>query len=125
MAVPPQLQLDMIRGDTASFTAPVVRSSAPLDVTGAIFWFTAKKNHLDPDNAAIIRCSLGDGITVNAPASAGILTITIAAAKTAGIPSGPPLVLVWDLQMLEASGTVTTVANGTLTVYMDVTNAII
>lgn len=99
-------------------------------------WFTAKRTAGDTDEAALVQVTEAAGLVrivqevAGTPANgdlnvtdaaSGDVTLTLAAAETAKLPDGTPLL--WDIQMLTAGG-VTTLAAGTLTVTADITRAV-
>jgi len=118
------------RGDTLSAALTGLGSLAGRTK----LWFTVKASVGDADAAAIIQIeetaglvylnaatgTAGNGdVTVDSEA-AGNITITMAAAASAALT--PASGLIYDVQMLTASG-VTTLATGSLTVNADVTRA--
>ncbi len=123
-------QRSMSRGDSLSFLVPLVNPStgAPLDLTGAKIWFTAKNNYVDPDIRAVIALDSdtvsGNGaVTILTPATSGQARIDINPIATRAQPDGV-VKLVYDVQVKDAAGFVTTVENGTLTIIPDVTRSI-
>lgn len=108
-----------VRGDTLSFTATVTQSAAPVDLTAAQVWFTAKHSATDAD-PGIFQKTIGSGIAVSGT-DHNLLTITVDPADTAGLDA--PTTLHWDLQIKEAGGRVTTVAGGTIALAADITRA--
>ncbi len=112
------------RGDTIRLLVEVERSGSPLNVTGRDFWFTAKRRLSDPDVNAVAQKTLiagaANGVEVlNGPA--GQLLVTLDPSDTEGLTRA--MTLVWDVQMREPDGVLTTVAAGTLLVQLDVTRA--
>lgn len=98
-------------------------------------WFTAKRRSSQADDDAMIQVTEDDdllyingaaaetaanGTLTVTDAAAGDMTLALAAEETAKMPAGA--VLVWDIQMLTASG-VSTLAAGTITFTADVTRA--
>lgn len=112
--------LTVKRGDTIDLEVTVARGGSPVDLSGADLWFTAKRKLKDLDIAAVAQKTLGDGIAVT-DAPAGELLVTLAPDDTDDLTK--ETVLYCDVQMVEASGRVTTVASGTLTVQLDATVA--
>lgn len=108
------------RGDTIDLEVIATRDGAPLDLTGTSIWFTAKRKLKDADENAIAQKTLGAGITVT-DAEAGEALVTLDPADTAALTKETTLYC--DVQVVEASGRVTTVASGTLTIELDVTVA--
>lgn len=110
----------IVRGDTAVLDVAITRSGSPVDLTGATLWFTAKRAKSDPDAVAVIAKSTASGITVTS-ASGGTATITIDPDDTSDLTSATALV--FDVQLKESGGRITTVDSGTLRVTLDVTQA--
>jgi hypothetical protein len=109
------------RGDEIKIGVEVVQEDgSQQDLTGSTLRFTAKDRASDPDGSAILaKFSPDGGITID-DAPAGLATVTIAAADTAGFTG--PRTLLWDIQM--TSGTVVkTLDDGKLYVLPDVTRA--
>jgi hypothetical protein len=108
------------------FTVPAGQqpppNSAPVDLTGAKIWFTVKNAVNDPDRAAVV--------SLFTPSSG--VAVLIAAQGTFSVTGDPntfaaygdmPVDFVFDLQLKEASGRITTIETGTLVVTPDVTRA--
>ena len=111
----------MSRGDTPTFTITITRSDVPVDITTALLWMTAKYKLEDPDGAAVFqKVSPSGGIVLSDPTN-GIAKATLEPGDTTGIAVPSPLF--YDVQMKEADGTITTVANGRLRVALDSTIA--
>lgn len=110
-----------VRGDTITldFTVKRPAGGAAVDLTGATFTFTAKKKLSDADAAALFQKTLGSGVSVTNAAN-GQGRVTVAPADTTSLPDYETD-LYCDLQMTEAVGTVTTVAEGILRIRPDVT----
>lgn len=123
------------RGDTNTIyvsvtrTDPVTLGVAPVNLTSAKVWFTAKRRRGDADSAAVIRkgnTGTGfTGITVT-DATNGKVSIVLDPSDTTGLESDL-VYLYYDVQTFELSpppnGTYTTVASGQLLVSDDVTRA--
>lgn len=116
---------EMSRGDSQSFEVPVINplTEGPLNLTGAKIWFTAKYNYVDPDERAAIRLNTVDGGVVITDALRGLARIDIEPIHTRAFPDGI-VRLVYDVQVKDASGFVTTIESGTLKVFPDVSRAI-
>jgi len=108
--------LTMVRGDTPTFAVVVTRGDTVVDITDATFKFTARRAYGD-DAAVFTRTSVA-GITIT-DATAGKCKVVLQSADTTGLPAATT-VLVYDLQITEDDGTVSTVAQGKLTVTPDV-----
>lgn len=118
------------RGETLSISLTGIGA-----LTGrAKLWFTAKSGTPDPDSAALIKIEESAGLqiidgAVAATAANGSITVTDAAAgdltivltpvESAKLP--PVTSGVWDIQMRDGSGNITTKVSGTLVVNADVT----
>lgn len=116
--------LEMFRGDHFVYDAVVRVGGSVQNVTGWDFWFTAKQAKSLPDNLATIRqdtAALG-GITIT-DAPSGKVRVTAPPVATYGLPDGDVL-LYYDLQGRDGTGTIRTVDVGTLVVHPDVTRAI-
>lgn len=117
---------EMSRGDTLSFdlslTDPL--TGAPLLLTGAKIWFTAKNNYVDADNLAVIALdtALLGGVTILS-ATGGTMRVVIPPLATRSFPDGPTRV-VYDVQIKNAAGAISTVESGEITVFPDVSRAI-
>jgi hypothetical protein len=118
--------LSMYRGDTKVVQVTISNLTAS-GLTGYSYWFTAKNQYSDADLSAVIRktgsqatpndfttVTLGDAVT------SGVITCTINPADTNTLPDYDSQ-LEYDVQIEDASGHVTTVATGILTVKVDVT----
>jgi len=111
----------MFRGDSLRFAVTVTREGAPVDLTGGKMWMTAKRSPADADALAVFQVSSpADGIVIT-HADAGLAEITIPPAATNSLTAVTRLV--YDIQLLEAVGLVTTLETGYLTVNVDVTRA--
>ncbi len=108
----------LFRGDTIIIQATVNQGGVAVDLTGYEIKFTAKKSISDNDSAGIQK-SVGSGIVV-VNAARGEIDITIAPADT--IQNTTDVTYVCDIQLKKA-GVISTVAIGTLTVSLDVTQA--
>lgn len=109
------------RGDTIDLLVLVTRDNAAVDLTGADVWFTAKRSLRDADVDAVVQKTIGNGIVVT-DALAGEALVTIDPSDTNGFTRETRLFC--DVQVIEPSGRITTVADGTLTITLDVTRAV-
>jgi hypothetical protein len=98
------------RGDDRSLTV-----TASASMQGADLTFTAR--HRRHSEEVLIEKISGDGITLG-PDPFTTATITIDAADTEDLT---PDVLYWDLQLVDSSDEVHTVADGRLAILEDVT----
>jgi len=76
---------DMIAGDSLIFDNTLSDNDAPVDLTGADIWFTAKRNKWDTDEQAIFQASTGNGQITITDAPAGAFTINVPATSTADL----------------------------------------
>lgn len=112
------INLRATKGDSISLEADVVRVidgvNQPVNLTGASVWFTAKRSYSDDDATAFIRKGTTnttlDGIEV-LDATGGQVVINIEPSDTSGLEAGT-VMLLWDMQVLEADQTLTTVNYG-------------
>ncbi len=90
------------------------------DLTGATLFWTLKADESQSDVDAAIRHTSGvtGGIAVPAPAT-GVAVHTITAAQSGGLNAGQ--IYKWDVQLLAADASVTTLRQGTLKVIADIT----
>lgn len=115
--------LSMYRGDTKTlqFTVSNLPSTG---LTGYSFWFTAKEQVSDPDASAVVHKVSAD-FTVSTPGNdttPGVVTCDILPADTSAAPDYD-YVLLYDFQVKDSNGRVTTSAVGTLTIHPDRTRA--
>jgi hypothetical protein len=126
------------KGDTIPIEVRMTRSvpgidpfdeplTYPVDLSGSVkIWFTAKRAHTDPDASAVIRLGTTNtglsGVNVENPPNEGRARVTIPPASTTGLEAGT-VFLIYDVQLLELDGTVTTVSNGRLALLDHITIA--
>jgi hypothetical protein len=116
------MDIEAVRGDTEYYDLAAVRSGAPVDLTGAAvkIWFTAKRTKDDLDADAVISLNSTDDpaqcVFTNRPA--GLFYIHVMPTDTANVEEDS---LVYDVQVREQSGRVTTVQRGTLHLVRDIT----
>jgi hypothetical protein len=115
-------RLATFRGDDETFVITVLDEAGdPLALTGATLRFTAKRRATDPDADLVISKTTGAGITHDADqvgAGKGKATIALVPGDTSALTG--PTVLVWDLQLQDASTLVQTVASGSLRIRADI-----
>jgi hypothetical protein len=118
------LDLDGIRGDTNVYTVTAVQAppnqASPLDLTGAFLWFSLKRSIVEA--TALLRKTsgaggAGGGWSTPTPSN-GISSVTLDPTDTAALSPGP---YVYDVQVKEAGGRVTTLSRGTFRLAGDVT----
>ena len=111
MAAPAKQDLTITRGDTETVEVTITTDgTSAVDITGRTY---SSQMRVTPDISAISitgTCVVTDG-------PAGKLTATFSATNTAALDPG---FLYWDLQE-NASGVITTILSGTVTVLADVT----
>lgn len=128
------LERTMYRGDTFVFEVQVFQArlfnqpedapTPPQNITGWKMWFTAKYSTADYDNAAVSQLDNGAlGGVVFVDPTIGRAEITMPALATLQFPDGP-VALVYDVQVQDAIGRISTVEVGTLTVNPDATRRI-
>ena len=113
----------MLRGDTFRLKVHVKNQyGAEKNITGSKVWFTVKCRFTDQDALAVSRADSTDasGDVVITDATRGYVDVRMQAFKTVTFPD-TPVALVYDVQVLDASGDVITVERGLLTVTPDVT----
>lgn len=111
MAVPATQNLTMTRGDTETILVTITTDgTTAVNITGRTY---SSQLRTSPDSTAVsatATCSVTNG-------AAGQLTAVFSAADTADLNPG---YYYWDLQE-NASGVITTLLSGTVTVTADVT----
>lgn len=118
------------RGDTLTFQLTVYQpppaQSAPQDLTGWFVQFTAKKQHADQDPQAVaVSKTSGTApnvVTFPFGAPRGILQVMVGPLNTITLGDGR-VRLVYDVQIIDPAGNVTTVERGVWTVEPDVTRS--
>lgn len=95
---------------------------APVDITSATIWFTAKADIDDVDASASFQKTSASGISIT-DATNGKFTVTVAASDTSGLTGFlyQEKRLAYDLQVKTAAGQIFTVARGALVVKQQVT----
>src|SRR4051812_7276727 len=123
--------LTATQGDTIVLATTITRKNpgtgvvAPVDITLADLWFTAKYNLEESDEDALVQLGTKsplDGIEKSATPTDGKATVTIDPGATEGL-SNSTVFLFWDIELEEADGTVTTVDSGRLALVNDATKA--
>lgn len=108
------------------FKAPVFPPNVvPFDLTFCTIWMTVKKSTVDPDSQAISQldnASIG-GVTVSNYAQ-GQGAAAMPSQATLGFPDGV-VELVYDIQIKDSVGNISTVEDGTVLVSPDVTRALL
>lgn len=112
--------LNGVRGDTNVYDVRVIRRNAPVNLSGCKMWFTAKDDKDDLDVDAVIALDNQSHplqIVLTQP-TAGRAQISLVPGDTVDLINNA---FYYDIQLLEESGIVTTIANGILHLEDDVT----
>lgn len=122
--------LTATQGDTIALATTITRKNpetgvvAPVDITAAKLWFTAKYDLSQSDADAVIQLGSAetdfDGIDKSQTPTDGKAVVTIKSDLTQDL-SPQTVFLFWDIQMEEADLTVTTVDSGRLALVNDAT----
>lgn len=104
-------------GDTEVIDIAIKRDGVAVDITTAALRFEAKRSSRDAGAALIVRTDAGGGGIVKTNAVGGLARITLSPANTASLDA--PLRLAYGVQMTEANGVVSTVAEGLLYISAD------
>ena len=116
--------LEMYRGDTAPFIGAAVNGDGnPRDITTDTLFFTAKTDISDTDLEAVIALETGSGIEAT-DAVEGLFLVTIPPSATTSLVITEPVVLQYDIQLVDEDDNVYTMDRGTLTVIPDVTRSV-
>lgn len=115
------MDLSMIRGDSKTFALSLTDAAGdPLDLTGCTVWITAKEAYTDTDAAATFQHSTDDGNITILDEDTGVIAVDIDPADTTDL-DGKTTRLVYDIQVEDGVGKVTTPVRGKLVVRPDVT----
>lgn len=109
------------RGDTVDLSVVVTANGSPYSLVGCYIWFTAKTSYNLGDSGAVFQKTIGSGITVTSAAN-GRFTVRINPSDTSGLGNSKVL-LVYDCQIRDASGSIFTIASGNLIFVPDVTRS--
>lgn len=114
--------LSAVRGDTNVYDITVIRQNEPVPLIGAKLWFTAKSDPKAADSSADIKKNSTDNPTqvFVTSASAGKAQVQLNPIDTISLPNDAYW---YDIQVLEQSGMITTIASGVLHIQQDVTRA--
>lgn len=111
MASPAKQNLTVTRGDTLTLVVTMTTDgSTPVNITGRTYAAQIRTSSEATSATASFTCTITDGAN-------GVLTCTVPASTTSSLS---PVVYVWDLQET-ASGVVSTLLSGTVTVVADIT----
>ena len=120
------MDIEAIKGDTEFYDLSAIRSNAPIDLTGdnVKAWFTAKRTKDDLDDDSIIAINSVDDPTQIAftDKPKGKFYIKLLPENTVAIDEDH---LVYDVQVKEEDGRITTVQRGTLHLIQDITRVAI
>lgn len=110
--------LVMYRGDDRSITLTIKEpNGTATDLTGASLWFSVWNA---ARSSRLFTKTVGAGITIETPATAGIATVVIANANTSGLSAADlDVALIWEAQLKKGS-VITTVARGTIQIQTDI-----
>lgn len=114
-------KLSMVRGDTNSWLGQVTdpdNDDEPINITGCTMTWTVKRDIADGAGAAVIRKTVGNGITLTTPA-AGLFKLGPLLPTDTSVLDDEFVGLVFDVEMVDLAGNVVTVAKGTLFVSPD------
>lgn len=115
------VDLTVIRGDTAVYRCTVTIDGVPADLTGHSIFFTLKPSLTTTDANKTFQKSIGSGVTVT-NAAAGEFEVKLLAADLK--PLTPGKTYYWDIQIIQPDGSVNTPLIGNFFVSPDVNNAI-
>jgi hypothetical protein len=111
MAAPADQDLTLVRGDTETIVVTMTTDgSTPIDILGRTYRAQIRQAQDSRTIKASFTCTVTDGAN-------GVITCVLSATDSATLPVGLGF---WDLEE-NASGVVTTVMSGTVTVLADVT----
>lgn len=111
MAQPADQDLTITRGDTETLVVTITSDgSTPINITGRTYRAQIRSSQDSTTIKASFTCTVSNG-------AAGQVTCTLSAADSATLPVG---IAFWDLEET-ASGVVSTILAGNVTVIADVT----
>ena len=111
MATPADQDLTIVRGDTETLVVTMTTDgTTPVNITGRTYRAQIRSSQDSTTVKASFTCTVTDG-------AAGQVTCVLSATDSAALPVG---IAYWDLEE-NASGVITTVMSGTVTVLADVT----
>lgn len=109
------------RGDNIKFNVTVTVNGAPLDLTTYSVWCTGKRQLSDADVAAVWQVTKAGGEITLTGASNNIAQVNVPGSNTAVLTDNATLF--YDVQIKSAGGEISTVADGRITITLDVTRA--
>lgn len=109
--------LRIISGDDETLSVTITEpNGTATNLTGLLAMkFMIKAKPTDLDINALVSKDLGTGVTVSAPATAGLATIAIDAANTAALAGAYH----WEIQLTNSAGKKRTVADGRIRIQRD------
>jgi len=107
------------RGDTKTYSMGLTLGGIPYCmISGSSYLMTVKANVTDPDSAAIVQKTLGQGLTEQFPSNMGVTFYPIDFYyQTQSCP------FYFDIQAIEPGGNVETVCFNTIGLSLDVTRS--
>jgi hypothetical protein len=119
------MDIEAVKGDTEYYDISAIRSNAPINLTGSNVkaWFTAKRTKDDLDDDALIALNSTDHSTqiVFTARPQGQFSICLLPANTTEIEEDT---LVYDIQVREEDGRITTIQSGKLHLKQDITRQV-
>lgn len=109
------------RGDSIPFDVTITLDGVALDLTNYDIWATGKRQLSDADVDAVFQVTKAGGAIVVSGAGNNIARVTIPGSSTASLTANTTLF--YDVQIKSPTGLITTVADGRLTITLDVTRA--
>jgi hypothetical protein len=116
------MNLQAVRGDTNIYDVTVLRQNVPVNLTGAKMWFTAKSDPRSGDPVAAISLNSTEDIYQVTPVDLphGKFQVKLNPTDTDTLAADA---YIYDVQIVETDGVVTTIASGVLHIVQDVTRA--
>lgn len=108
----------MTRGDNRTIEVAVTSDGAAVNLTGASLTFTARMDYSAPVLVTKSSATASEITVTNA--AGGLAEVYLIPADTSALPHAT-VYPVYDVQLTQAAGTVTTVVRGKITVNPDVT----
>lgn len=116
------MEIVAVKGDNEYYDLKAIRSGQPIDLTGANtkIWFTAKRVRDDTDDDALIQLNNVDNPTqiVFVDRVQGLFYVGLKPEDTVDITDD---YLVFDVQVREQTGRITTVVSGNVKLVRDIT----
>lgn len=122
---------NIIRGDSQLFIPTVTANNSPLNITGFTVFFTVNSNNNPTDDSGAIlekqvtpattTLVLFNGVTYTINPAQGQCAIQLANSDTQNLVPGGYF---WDIQVVDTSGNVVSLKQGTFTIIADITRRI-